>query len=85
MFAFFTEPSQPVLADEGVEAAGCLGGLRILHVSFGAARAVGTAAGLVGFAYGSVEREADLVGGAEEGREAEVVVLRGVGEDGGGC
>lgn len=67
MFALFAEPSQPVLADEGVESAGCLGGFGILHVSLGAARAVGAAAGLVGFAYGPVEGEADLVGGAEEG------------------
>lgn len=84
VLALLAQPAQPVLADEGVEPARGLARLGgILDVALDAARAVGAGACLVGLADGAVGGEADLVGLAEEGREAEVVRLGRVVEDGG--
>ena len=83
VLALLAEPPQPVLADERVEPA--RGGLRVGRgVALGAAGAVGAVARLEGAADGAVGREADLVGLAEEKREAEVVDGAGVVEDGRG-
>lgn len=89
VLALLAKAAEPVLTDERVEAArGRLGvGCR---VALGASRAVGAVARLEGAADGAVGRQADLVGFAEEGGEAEVVDGGGVVKDGrrgcfGGC
>ena len=91
MLPLLAEPAQPMLADEAVETAllrlaaaavgggGCSG-----DVTLRAARAVGACTCLKGAAYGAVGREADLVGLAEERREAEAVCWSCVVEDGRG-
>lgn len=86
VLALLAQAAQPVLAHERVEPARRLllvPGPPVRDVPLRAARAVGAASRLEGLAYGSVGREADLVCLPEERREAEVVGLRGVVEDGG--
>lgn len=60
------------------------GRLAVCDVSLRAARAVGAAAGLVGFADWAVDGEADLVGFAQKGREVEIVRSVRMVEDCGG-
>lgn len=89
MLALLAQPAQPVLADERVQAArraAARGAARgaVRDVALGTARAVGAVPRLEGLAYRAVGGEADLVGLAQEGREAEVVGGRGMLEDGGG-
>lgn len=85
VLALLAESTQPMLADEGVEPAGGLLHLApgFRNMAFGASRAVRAVAGLEGFAYRTIGRQADLVRLLEERREAEAEPRRRVVENGG--